>query len=297
MFYILKNFLFLLTFSILLSSCSGKYLVKSYPSGAKVYVRDLQTKEKKFIGLSPVKIKEESKLGDVFFVVLQKQNYKPKEVMIRINPGESLSIAAQLDPLTADEMKNNENVANNGKGDDSKPPPSPPQGDKKPKQDRLAELTQELSDLNLRVALLENTTSFYKDAMFSPRFQGGPAKFDRDKGDIVIGYMFEAQNAIASNRLDKALKFVNKAIKADAYMSKAWLLKGSIKYLRKEFGEAKVAWERSLKIDPYNKVAFKYLNDVYKKLGEDTLKGNPSLLRAPATIRELNRRSRKRSKL
>jgi len=74
-----KIFIFLILI-FTLASCSGKYTVKTYPPKAKVYIRDLESKDKKLVGVSPVKIDEESELGDVFFLVFEKENYKEKEV-------------------------------------------------------------------------------------------------------------------------------------------------------------------------------------------------------------------------
>src|SRR3982751_5182330 len=84
--------------------CSTRYLVKTYPAGAQVYTRDLTSNEKKLIGVSPVEIAGEAKLGDVFFVVVEKQNYKPKEILVRASEGETLAINAKLDPLNTDEI-------------------------------------------------------------------------------------------------------------------------------------------------------------------------------------------------
>ena len=285
-----------------LVGCAGKYLVKTYPSGAKVYVQDLGSKDKKLIGLSPVQIEEESNLGDVFFVVLEKEKYKEKSVMVRVNSGESLAISAQLDPVNPDDFDPNKQVADNEDKDKKDDPQQPPQQAKKDKKkdEDIADMKEEIADLNMRVALLENTTALYKDAIFSSRFAGGgPAKFDRDRNDRVIQSMFEAQQAIADNDLRKAEKAVNSAIKEDAYVTNAWLLKGSISFLKKDFENAKKAWERSLKLDPYNQMALKFLNRVYRRLGEDEVR-QPAALRTPSSLKKLINKSRKpgyRSKL
>ena len=102
-----------------LISCAGKYVVNTFPAGAKVYVKDIQTKDRKLIGISPVQITEESKLGDVFFVELEKENYQNKEVMIKVNAGESLTLSARLDPLNPDKMNGDQQMAKN---DDKKRP-------------------------------------------------------------------------------------------------------------------------------------------------------------------------------
>ena len=139
------------------------------------------------------------------------------------------------------------------KEDDQKDPQQPPQDPKKKKDKELEDL---IEDLKLRIALLENTTSFYKDAMFSARFTGnGQAKFDRDRNDKVIENMFFAQQAITAKDFPRANKLIDDALEQDEYLAQAWLLKGSLRYLQNDFQGAKSAWERCLKIDPYDKVA------------------------------------------
>jgi hypothetical protein len=56
-----------------LAGCGGKYAIKSYPSDAKLYIKDLKSNEKKLIGNTPLQMAEDKKLGDVFFVVLLKR--------------------------------------------------------------------------------------------------------------------------------------------------------------------------------------------------------------------------------
>lgn len=283
--------IFLALWWLVLSSCAGKYSVKSYPNGAKVYIKDVQSQEKKLLGLAPIQIQEESKLGDVFFLVFEKQNYRTKEVMVKVNEGESLSVAARLDPLS-DEEKKAEELAQNEKKDDQQKP-KPEDKDKKPEDKKLEELLAQLQELKLRVALLENTSSFYKDALFSPRLSGGMPTTERDRTDRVIGYVFQGQQLIVKGQYDKALFEIDKALQLDEFSNNAWLLKGSVKYLQKDFEGARVAWERCLKIDPYNKVALQYLSDVYQRLGIQPIPKTGSELRYPASNVEIDKRMEK----
>ena len=283
-----------LLFSLLLFvqfACSTLYTVKTYPAGAQVYTRDLTSNEKKLVGTSPVDIQGEAKLGDVFFLVIEKQNYKPKEILVRATEGESLSINAKLDPMTPDEIDSATKLAK--KDDDKKDPPQPPQDPKKKKDKELEDLIEEMK---LRVALLENTTSFYKDAMFSPRFNGnGQAKFDRDKNDKVIENMFYAQQAITSKDFTRANKLIDDALEQDEYLAQAWLLKGSLRYIQNDFKGAKTAWERCLKIDPYDKVAYNYLGRVYEKLGLERLDKPAAALRYPASTVDIEKKQTKKN--
>lgn len=278
--------LLLLTMSSVLSACAGKYIIKSYPPEAKVYIRDINTNEKKLIGTTPTEIKEDTKMGDVFFLTLEKDNYKPKDIMVKVNQGESIAVSARMDPLLPGEM----DAAVAKKDDENKPQDGSPKKDDEPK-----DWQQEIADMKLRIALLENTTAFYKDAIFSPRLAGGVPSSDRDRKEKVVGLVFEAQQAIMKKRYPEALVSLDKAIQLDEYATNAWLLKGSVNYLQRNFEGAKIAWERTLKLDPYNKAAFSYLNNVYKELNEAPLVSHPGDLRQPASTLEINRRVRQRT--
>ncbi len=266
--------------------CATRYSVKTYPAGAQVYTRDLTSNEKKLVGVTPIEITGDAKLGDVFFLVVEKQNYKPKEILIRATEGETLAINAKLDPMTADEIEASKAVAKN---EDQKPPQSPEEKKKKDEE----ELKKLVEDLKLRVALLENTTSFYKDAMFSSRFLGnGQAKFDRDKNDKIVDNMFLAQQAITAKDFTKANQLIDSAIEQDEYLSQAWLLKGSLRYLQNDFQGAKQAWERCLKIDPYDKIAYTYLGRVYEKLNLPKLDKPSAALRYPASLIDIEKKKK-----
>lgn len=275
------------------ASCAGKYAIKSYPSGAKVYIKDVQSQEKKLLGIAPLSVQEESKLGDVFFLIFEKQNYRTKEVMVKVNEGESLSVATRMDPLSDEEKKAEELAQNEDKKQDPQQP-KPEDKNKKPEDKKMDELLAELADLKLRVALLENTASFTKDALFSNRLAGGMPTADRDRGDRVVGFIFQGQQQIMKGQYDKALEQIDKALQLDEYSNNAWLLKGSVKYLQKDFQGAKIAWERCLKLDPYNKVAYQYLSDVYKKLNLPPLPTTGSEMRYPASTVEIEKRNDRR---
>jgi len=268
-----------------LSGCGGKYVIKSFPADARLYIKDIRTNEKRLIGNTPTQITEDPKLGEVFFLVMEKENYKPKEIMVKVNQGESLSVSARMDPLLPGDA-DGQNLAQ--KKDPEKPQPGSPKKDDEPK-----EWQKEFEDIKLRIALLENTALFTKEALFSPRLAGGQPSHDRDRKESVIGLVFDAQRAITSGKYDEALAQLDKALQSDEYSTNAWLLKGSVKYLQKDFPGARVAWERTLKLDPYNKAAFRYLNSVYKMLNVEPMKENASDLRTPASTLEINRRKTK----
>lgn len=273
------SLLLLAVVPLVLTACGGKYTVKSYPADAKLYVKDFKTNEKKLIGNTPAQIKEDAKLGDVFFLVLEKENYKPREIMVKVNEGESLAVAATLDPLAPGE--GGENVA---KKDDKDKPQGSPKKDEPPK-----DWQQEIADMKLRVALLENTAAFTKEALFSSRLAGGQPGADRDRRESVTGLVFQAQSNIAKGKLPEALEKIDKAIQLDEYAMNAWMLKGSVKYLQKDFQGARLAWEQTLKLDPYNQTVFKYLNNVYKMLNMDQMPENPASLRYPASNLEIQK--------
>ena len=272
----------LITVSIFLTSCAGKYVVKSYPADAKLYLKDIRSNEKKLIGNTPAEIPEDGKLGEVFFIVLEKENYKPKEIMVKVNEGESLSIAARLDPLSGSDL-DSQNVAK--KKDDEQKGGSPPKPEKEP-----TDWQKEFEDIRMRVALLENTASFTKDALFSARLSGGLNPQDRDRKERVVSYVFDAQKSIRLGQYDEALKQIDSALQLDDYSTNAWLLKGSISFLKKDLPAARNAWERTLKLDPYNKAAFRYLNSVYKAMNVQPLAETAADLREPASTLEIKKR-------
>lgn len=260
-------------------------MIKSFPSDARLYIKDIRTNEKKLIGNTPTQITEDPKLGEVFFLVMEKENYKPKEIMVKINQGESLAVSARLDPLLPGDG-DAQNLAQ--KKDPEKPQPGSPK-----KDDELKDWQKEFEDIKLRVALLENTAVFTKEALFSPRLAGGMPSSDRDRKESVISLVFEAQRAITGGKYDEALRHIDKSLQIDEYSTNAWLLKGSAKYLKKDYEGARIAWERTLKLDPYNKAAFRYLNSVYKILNVEPMQESPAELRSPATTLEINRRQTK----
>lgn len=277
--------LFILLFAMGLFSCSGKYLVKSYPNDAKVYLRDVKTNEKKLLGNTPTQIKEDSRLGDVFFLVFEKDNYKTKEIMVKVNEGESIAVAATLDPMVTAESDNKGLAAK--AEDKDKPQPGSPKKDDPPK-----DWQQEIADMKLRIALLENTASFYKDALFSPRLAGGLPPHERDRRETVTGLVFQAQQNIMRGKSDEAMAKIDKAIEMDEFSPNSWMIKGSIQYLKKDYQGAKLAWEQTLKLDPYNQTVLKYLNNVYKLLNVEPIPENPAALRYPASTIEINKRKR-----
>ena len=277
-----KMGILLITVSIFLTSCAGKYVVKSYPADAKLYLKDIRSNEKKLIGNTPAEIPEDGKLGEVFFIVLEKENYKPKEIMVKVNEGESLSIAARLDPLSGSDL-DSQNVAK--KKDDEQKGGSPPKPEKEP-----TDWQKEFEDIRMRVALLENTASFTKDALFSARLSGGLNPQDRDRKERVVSYVFDAQKSIRLGQYDEALKQIDSALQLDDYSTNAWLLKGSISFLKKDLPAARNAWERTLKLDPYNKAAFRYLNSVYKAMNVQPLAETAADLREPASTLEIKKR-------
>ena len=126
--------------------------------------------------------------------------------------------------------------------------------------------------------------------LFSPRFKGGPASFDRDESQKLVGYLFDGQQAIIKGDYKAAEAILDKAAQLDEYSSQVWLLKGSVAYLNKNLPGARNAWERTLKIDPFNKSAYHYLSEVYKKLGMAELPAKGPETRYPAAVKEIEKR-------
>jgi tetratricopeptide (TPR) repeat protein len=69
-----------------------------------------------------------------------------------------------------------------------------------------------------------------------------------------------------------------------------------LKYIQGDFQGAKAAWERCLKIDPYDKIAYNYLSRVYDKLGLPRLDKPAAALRYPASLVEIEKKAPKTDK-
>jgi tetratricopeptide (TPR) repeat protein len=247
--------------------CATRYTIKSYPEGATVFVKDVVTQEKKLIGQTPLTVKKTKEMGEVFFLSVEKDNFYPKQVLMTPREGESLTVAVNLEPV---------NDAQKGAGADGKDEGKGGGDDKKKAEEAM-------KDLNLRIALLENTVAMYKDALFSGRYQGGPARFDRDRNDDIVDHLFKSQQLVMLKKYNEALAEIDKALLKDEYLPQGHLIKGTIFYVTKQYDQAKLAWERCLKVDPYNAQAYQYLRLVNKRLGQPQPPERPSLLRTPAT--------------
>ncbi len=256
---------------VLASGCAARYTIKSYPEGATVFVKDVLTQEKKLVGQTPLKVKKTKEMGDVFFLSLEKDNFYPKQVLVTPHEGNNLMISVNLDPI----QDNNRTLASKGKEDGKNQQPNP--------QDQQKKQDDAMKDLNLRVALLENTIAMYKDALFSGRYGGGMASYDRDRTDEIVDHLFKSQQLVMVKKYAQAQDELDKALMMDEYLPQAYLIKGTIFYVNKQYDQAKIAWERCLKIDPYNAQAYEYLRLVDNKLGQPLPPDRPSMLRVPAS--------------
>jgi len=257
---------------LLSSACATRYNVKSFPEGATVFVKDLITQEKKLVGQTPLTLKKTKEMGEVFFFTIEKDNFVSKQILMTSKDGENLTLSVILDPAT-DATKDKLADKDKDKGDQKGQSPE----DKK-KEDAM-------KDLNLRIALLENTVAMQKDALFSGRYNGsgGPARFDRGQNDDIVDHLFKAQQLVMLKKYPDAQNEVDQALLIDEYLPQAYLIKGTIFYVNKDYKQAKIAWERCLKVDPYNAQAYNYLRLVDKKLAVAMPPDRPSMLRAPAT--------------
>jgi hypothetical protein len=269
------RYLTLLTLSptLMMIGCATRYTVKSFPEGATVFVKDVVTQEKKLVGQTPLTLKKTKEMGEVFFFAIEKDNFYPKQVLMTPRDGENLTVSVLLDP-TQDKTAA-------GEGKDKGDQAAQKAADDKKKAE------QAMKDIDLRIALLENTVGIYKDALFSGRYGGGggtgPASFDRGKTDDIVDHLFKSQQLVMLKKYPEAQDELDKALMMDEYLPQAYLIKGTIFYVNKQYEQAKLSWERCLKVDPYNAQAYNYLRLVDKKLGMVQPPDRPSLLRAPAT--------------
>jgi tetratricopeptide (TPR) repeat protein len=256
---------------MIISGCATRYEVRSYPEGATVFIRDVITQEKKLVGTTPLTLKKTRELGDVFFITVEKDDFFPKSVLMTPKENRNMMVELSLDP-----MEERNRLAQQQKEEEG-------QQQQQPQDPKKEEEEKEVDDLKMRLALLENTISMYKDALFSNRFSAGPASFDRDRTDRVIDHLFKAQQLVMQKELPGALAELDKVLLIDEYVAQAHLMKGTIYYMSENFEMAQSSWQRALKIDPHNAQVYHYLQVVSQKTGGPQPPSRPSMLRAPAT--------------
>jgi hypothetical protein len=274
----------LMSFAMMASACATRYTIKSFPEGATVFVKDIVTQEKKLVGQTPLTLKKTKDMGEVFFLNIEKDSFFPKQVLMTPKEGENLTVTVTLDPVQDSKTAGAEK-GGDGKDNQNGQQGNNPQDQKKKEEEAKKKSEDALKDMTLRIALLENTVSMYKDALFSGRYasSGGPARFDRDRNDQIVDHLFKSQQLVMLKKYNEALSELDKALLMDEYLPQAHMIKGTIFYVNKQFDQAKLAWERCLKIDPYNAQAYQYLRLVNKKLGAAMPPDRPSMLRAPAS--------------
>jgi len=248
-----------LTLYILVSlySCANTVKINSYPNDAKVFVKDILTDTKTLLGQTPLNIKRTDQMSDVFFISIEKDDFLTRDILVKSNDNESIFIDAKLEP------KEEKLLAEQLGLQASPSSPSSSENDRKKKTD---EQEQKLKELEKRLALLDNTLDMYKNALFSQRYSGGERFTSRDN-DKVLKLLFDAQKDIMNKRYKNANNKIDKALQIDEYLSQAYVLKGSIDYIERNFSKARINWERALEIDPYNSEVLKYLRRLYKRLG------------------------------
>lgn len=257
MFNGLKKIIMLVLVTILTVSCSNTLKVQSYPSKAKVYVKDIITNTKQLLGETPLNIKRSEELSDVFFVSIEKDNFLTREILVKSAENESVAINAKLEPKE-------EQILAEQLGLDKSP--LKPEGNEDDRKKKVDEQEKQIKDLETKIALLSNTLGVYKDALFSQRYISSD-RFTPRENDKVVKLLFNAQQDISYQRYDTALEKVNKALEQDEYLAQGHVIKGSVYYILKDFKKARTNWERALEIDPYNAEVLKYLKKLYKKLG------------------------------
>lgn len=257
MFNGLKKIIMLVLITILSISCSNTLKIQSYPSNAKVYVKDIITNTKQLIGETPLNIKRTQDMSDVFFIAVEKDNFLPREILVKSAENESVFINAKLEPKEEQILAEQLGLQNS---------PLSPDGNPNDRQKKVDEQEKQMEEMRTKIAMLTNTLDMYKDALFSQRYVGGDRFSTRDN-DKVVKLLFNAQQDIAKQKYDTALEKVNSALQQDEYLAQGFVIKGSIYYILKDLEKARANWERALQIDPYNSEVLKYLRKLYKRIG------------------------------
>ena len=245
--------------AISIVSCSNSIKIHSYPSSAKVYIKDIITNTKQELGQTPLNITRTDEMSDVFFISIEKDDFLTREILVKSGENESIFIDAKLEPqeekLLAEQLGLKNTPVGPGAG-----------GKGKDRKKQVKEQETQIKEMETKIALLNNTLGMYKDALFSQRYAGGDRFRARDN-DKVVKLLFNAQKYIMGKKYTKAKATINKALQMDEYLSQAYILKGSIYYIGKSYAKARLNWERALEIDPYNAEVLKYLKRLYRKLG------------------------------
>jgi len=241
------------------SACSSSIRVRSYPTEAKVFIKDIITGDKREIGKTPLDITRTEAMGDVFFLTLEKDDFLARDVLIKSLQDESVYINAKLEPKEEKTLAEQLGLQKEDAGG---------QKDKNAEEQKkkLAEQMKMLQEMQAKIGTLDNTIDTYKDALFSQRYIG-TSRFSERNNDKVIKLLFTAQRNVMAKNYKLALKQIDKAIELDEYMAQAHVLKGSIYFISRNFPLARASWERALEVDPYNEEVLKYLQRLYGKIG------------------------------
>lgn len=234
-----------------LGACATKYTVSTFPSGAKVRVENIVSKEVFEVGEGPVAFAFDERYGEGFMVSVEKDAFVPKKIFITKNPGSNTNIDVTLEPKRNTQTPDAA-TAEKDKEDKKQDPASP---------DGNAEMAK-------RVAVLERVFEIYKDALFSQRYAAGPASYDRDRIDTQVSLVTKAQQMIDKKDFTTAEEVVKKIIDRDEYMAQGHVLEGTIRYLKKDYADAIKSWERALEINPTERLTRQYLTAAYKKAGK-----------------------------
>jgi tetratricopeptide (TPR) repeat protein len=234
---------------VLTSACATKFKVSTYPTGAKVRVENVVTKENFEIGEGPVSFPFDERYGEGFVMVVEKESFAPKKIFVSRTAGSETSFQINLEPKRAGDGTDTANA--DDKKDDKKEP-------NKEENDK---------EMDKRLAVLERTFEIYKDALFSQRYGTGPASYDRDRVDTSVSLVAKAQQLIENRKLTEAKQVVQKIIDKDEYMVQGHVLQGTIAYLEGDYQDSIKSWERALEINPYERLTRQYLVNVYRKVG------------------------------
>lgn len=240
---------------LLLGACATKYRVSTYPSGAKIKIENIVSREVFEVGEGPITFEHDERYGEGFIVIAEKDLFLPKRIYVTQIPGAETSYQINLEPKKSTlEGAKGDQAKDDKKDDKDKDKDKPPQ--------------QPGDDTDKRLAVLERTFEIYKDALFSQRYGTGPASYDRDRVDTSVALVSKTQQLMEKKKYNDAMKVIDKLIERDEYLAQGHILKGSVHYLKQEIPEAIVSWERALEINPSDRLTRQYLISAYRKAGK-----------------------------
>lgn len=118
---------------------------------------------------------------------------------------------------------------------------------------------------------------YMTQSLFIPNASGSRIEFDTNLKPVnpgsfsdmnkIIKLVLQAEREIMTKQLDDALKTASSIKAMNDNIAMAWDIEGAVHFLKGDLSKAKVAWLRSLELDPENPETTKMLSKIDQQLG------------------------------